>query len=204
MEKQKIDLNKLLMAESINVTFTMGDGTVINVTPFIPYEEKEDFAMEWAGMAIQTDEDLGVCYEGYSEQAVKAYLFAKYYTDINAEEYPPAMVFDYLTKEGKLDIIMDAARGDMEIVKQMKDAMVKAVKIRFEKEHSLGQMVKKLLDTDPDTNNAETRELIEKLIDMRGALMEKQESEKILEFGKKKAAKPVKTGGAVINISKKN
>ena len=49
----------------------------------------------------------------------------------------------------------------------------------------------------------ETRELIERLIDMKGALLEKQNDEKILQFGAKKTAKSVKTGGVKINISKK-
>ena len=59
------------------------------------------------------------------------------------------------------------------------------------------------LNTDVNTENAETRELIERLIDMKGALLEKQNNEKILQFGAKKTAKSVKTGGVKINISKK-
>ena len=43
-----------------------------------------------------------------------------------------------------------------------------------------------------------------KMIDMRGVLIEKQENKMILDFGRKKAAKPVKTGGARINLAKKS
>ena len=66
----------------------------------------------------------------------------------------------------------------------------------FEAAHSLGNMVKPLLNADMDTNNSETKELIEKLIDMKGALLEKEENEK-------KTAKPVTVGGAVINFAKR-
>ena len=96
----------------------------------------------------------------------------------------------------------DYAAIDLWYVDMMKDRMIKAVQMRFEKEKSLEQLVKGLLNTNPDTNNAETRELIEKLIDMKGALLEKEENEKVLAFGKKKPA--VKTGGVKMNLGKKN
>ena len=112
--------------------------------------------------------------------------------------------FDWLNSMMDINDLYNFARDDIGIVRQMADDFYAACEKRFEKEHCLEQMAKGLLNTDVDTNNAETRELIEKLIDMKGALLEKQEENKILQFGQKKAAKPMKTGGAKINLAKKN
>ena len=93
--------------------------------------------------------------------------------------------------------------SDIAIVKKMEAKYAGAIKELYEREHSLGQLVKEMLNTKPDTANDETRELIEKLTDMKGALLEKEEKEKLLQFGKKKPAS-IGASGNVINFAKKN
>lgn len=204
MEKQKINMAEKLEKQREIKAFDMGDGVKIHAVSFIPFHEKESFALEWAGMTLQTDDALGICYTGYTDEVVEAYLTAKYYTDIDVEGVEPGIVFDYLTADNAFhEELMEYIMHDLYYVITMKECMADAVKARFEKENSLAHTVKGLLNTDPDVNNAETRELIEKLIDMKGALLEREENRKILDFGKKKAAKPVKTGGANINLAKK-
>lgn len=51
--------------------------------------------------------------------------------------------------------------------------------------------------------NAETRQLIEKMIDMQAAYAKQEDEAKILQFGQKKAAKPLKAGGVNLNLKKK-
>lgn len=199
LEKNKIEM-KAGAAESM--MFELKDGAAAEVVKFIPFEEKEQMALEWAAGVLQTDDELGICYTGYTDDVFETYLFTKYYTSIAVEGEDPVKVFDYMIYTGTYGVMREYAIKDLWLVANMKDSMVEAVKIRFEKEKSLEQLVKGLLNTDPDTNNAETRELIEKLIDMKGALLEKEENEKVLAFGKKKPA--VKTGGVVMNLGKKD
>lgn len=146
---------------------------------------------------------MGICYRGYNQQAVFAYLFLKYYTDVDVEGIEIDQAFDWVTSLMDLNDLYDFAYGDITIVRRMADDFYASCEKRFEQEHCLGQLAKQYLNTDVNTENAETWELIERLIDMKGALLEKQNDEKILQFGAKKTAKSVKTGGVKINISKK-
>ena len=154
-----------------------------------------------------TNEELGLCYRMMTEDEIYAYLFVKYYTDIDVSEITEMddfrRLYDYCQQSGLLSNMDDfipweekAATDHMETL--YRDAIQKL----YEAEHSLGYAVKQLLNTNPDINNAETRELIEKLTDMKGALMEKEEHSNVLQFGKKKSAN-VKTGGTVINLAKR-
>jgi len=192
LEKRKVDMKP---AEAEIKSFEMRNGVIVDVTDFIPYEEKEEMAMAMANAMIQTDEDLGVCYKSYIEKIIEAYLFAKYYTNIDVEDAEVTDVCDFLMAGGKYEGMKYHAGFDLAVVMDMADRMFYAVKARMEKQASLGYMVKGMLNTNPDTDNAETRELIEKLIDMKGALLDREKNEK------KNAA--VKTGGAVINLAKR-
>ena len=98
--------------------------------------------------------------------------------------------------------VREHVREDIDYVYEIADAYKESVVTLFEKEHSLGYQVQAFLSEDVDTNIAETRELIEKLTDMKGALIEKEERDKIISFGKKKSAN-VKVGGMKLNLSKK-
>lgn len=174
------------------------------MTSFIPYTEKEAFVIDLLTATLQTDDALGICYRGYNYQAVFAYLFLKYYTGVDVENVGIERAFDWLISNCDIRDLYNIAEADLKIIKTMEGDFYSACEKRYEQENSLGQMVKEYVRTDVDTNNAETRELIEKLIDMKGALLEKEQDEKILQFGHKKAAKPVKTGGVKINLSKKS
>ena len=202
MDKKKYDMSHA--ADNARTTkVDLGNGNEITVLHFIPYSQKESFAMEFAEYVMQADEELGVCYDGYNAQMIEYYLVAKYYTDIDTEGIEPSAVCDFLCNSSSIDNIMGVVSDDFYFCRNMGYRIIEACKIRFETENGLARVVKNLLNTDVDTNNEETRELIEKLIDMRGALMEKQEDEKVLQFGTKKTANHMKTGGAKINLAKK-
>ncbi len=211
MEKKKFDFNTF---EYFNETVTIQDktGNDVVILKRIPYEQKEAFVQELAGMAQTPDEETGTCFVSSLYELIYNYLFVKYYTNIDVEEQKDVesfrALYDYCQSIGINDRYDRASDQDEEIIQDMWYQYKGSVVGLYEKQHSLGQKVKELLNTDVDTNNAETRELIEKLTDMKGALLEKEEQGKVLDFvstksGKKKPAS-VKTGGVSMSLAKRN
>lgn len=66
MEKKKFDL-----AGAKNICeeerFSLKDGAEIVVRTHIPYEEKMNFASEYAAMTIATNDKVGVCFVAANE-----------------------------------------------------------------------------------------------------------------------------------------
>ena len=180
----------------------LDDGIIVKSR--IPYAEKEKMAIEYIEGSLGVDANLGVCYTIYSADLVWNYLFIKYYTNIEVDDVEDlTALYDYAEEKGLMNPNVEYhVCLDVDIVIKIAEKYKESVIRLYEKEHSLEQQAKKLLNTDVDTNIAETRELIEKLTDMRGALMEKEERNNVLQFGKKKAAN-VASGGVKLNLSKK-
>lgn len=202
-EKKKIDID---VTEQMNETIVRQDknGNDVDILLRIPYEQKEGMVTELTSMCLLADDKLGVCYIGSLFDVILNYLFVKYYTDIDVEWVSNVVdyykLYDYCQVNG-LNYI-DLCADDYKVVYDYWVRYADSIIQLYEAEHSLGYTVKQLLNTDVDTNNKETRELIEKLIDMKGALIEKEEEGKVLQFGKKKPAS-IKTGGAKMNLAKK-
>ena len=155
-----------------------------------------------------TDDELGVCFRIMNETEVKTYLLVKYYTDIDVSDIQDMDGFrklhDYCRVSGLLETIhVFISIEEQWDIDNMEKIYWEAIRKLYETEHSLGNTVKRLLKTDPNVNNEETRELIEKLIDMKGALKEKEAQSNVLQFGKKKPA-DVNTGGVKMNLAKRN
>ena len=155
-----------------------------------------------------TDDELGVCFRMMNETEVKTYLLVKYYTDIDVSDIQDMDGFrklhDYCRVSGLLETIhVFISIEEQWDIDNMEKIYWEAIRKLYETEHSLGNTVKRLLKTDPNVNNEETRELIEKLIDMKGALKEKEAQSNVLQFGKKKPA-DVNTGGVKMNLAKRN
>ena len=203
MDKVKVSL------DNTSFTFDTSEVNGIVVKNRIPYEMKEQFAYELVDRTLGTDDSLGVSYVLATYDLVLNYQFAKYYTNIDTEQIDSIesfrVLFDYMQINGLCvdnTWVREFAGADLAIVRGIEEKYRNAITTLYEAEHSLQYEIKKLLDTDPDTNNAETRELIEKLIDMKGALLEKEEQGKVIQFGKQKSAN-VKTGGAKQNQAKR-
>ena len=181
MEKIKVDLKDYkLETEELDLK----NGIIVKNR--IPYSEKEKMAVEYINSTTSVDENLGICYTIYSSILVWNYLFLKYYTNIDVDNVEDLTVlFDYAQSH---DLMSSTVRGhvceDIGYVYDIADVYKESIVALYEKEHSLGQQVKTILSTDVDTNIAETRELIEKLTDMKGALIEKEEREKVVPFSK--------------------
>lgn len=205
-EKKKIDID---VTKQMNETIVCQDknGNDVNILKYISAADKEAFAIELVTLTMGTNEALGLTYVIMTEEQVENYLFVKYYTNIDVSEIEDTdgfrKLFDYCQLCG-LKQAMESAicEDERNTIFRMVCLYREAIRKLYEAEHSLGYAVKQLLNTDVDTNNKETRELIEKLIDMKGALIEKEEEGKVLQFGKKKPAS-IKTGGAKMNLAKK-
>ena len=203
IEKKKIDID---VTEQMNETIVRQDknGNDVNILLRIPCGQKESMVTELASMCLLADDNLGVCYVSSLFDVILNYLFVKYYTDIDVEwatdikDYYKLYDYCQVNKINYIDLCSDDYNVLYSYWARYSDSIIRL----YEAEHSLGHDVKQMLNTDLDTNNKETRELIEKLIDMKGALIEKEEQGKVLAFGKKKPAN-LKTGGVNIRLAKR-
>lgn len=205
MEKIKVNIDTEYEREEVNIQDKNGNDVVI--LNWIPFSEKEELVQELMGMVIAGDEELGVCYDLMNYDLFHNYEMVKHYTNIDVSGIEDIegfrKLYDYCqrTEITAYWDTNDFLASDLAVINGMIWKYREAIETLYEAEHSLGQIVKRMLNTDPDTNNTETRELIEKLIDMKGALLEKEEENKVLQFGKKSSN--VKTGGATLNLAKR-
>ena len=205
MEKMKVNFD--MEFEKTTKTIQDKNGNDVVIWNWIPYGEKEALVQELTGYILNADDDLGVCYEVLNYDLFYNYVIVKYYTNIDVEDIQDIdgfrKLYDYCDKNGFIGYdIDDFLNDDLCTINRMIVRYKHTIMSLYEEQHSLSNIVKKLLGTDFDANNAETRELIEKLIDMKGALMEKEEENKVLAFGKKKPV-GLKTGGVKMNLAKR-
>lgn len=198
MEKIKVDFNT---REPNHYTIKVGDDGYITVVDFIPYEKKEQMAFDIVTATLQTDDDLGMCYSVYTEEIIEMYYLIRYYTNIDTGDATPEQVYDWVMSNHIKKELIDNIGADYWEVDNLVCYISDIIISKYKKENSLEHQVKLLLNTDPNVNNEETRELLEKLIDMKGALIEKENN--VIALGTKKATSP-KTGGVKINLSKKD
>lgn len=191
LEKKKINLDVTKqLAETM--TFEDKNGNNVVILCHLPYAEREQLILELAAMVLSADEETGICFENLLFDVVLNYLFVKYYTNIDVsdvnevEDYQRLYDYCIVNEFDFFDICKDEYMKLMDQWNTYKDCVIRM----YEATHSLAHVVKQMLNTDIDTNNKETRELIEKLIDMKAAYDEKQ-------------TKPVQVGGTVLNFAKK-
>lgn len=204
---EKIKVNYDIEHEHMMKYFEDEWGNNVAIRDWIPYEQKEMFVQELIGATLGTNDELGICYELMNRNLYYNYMLVKYYTNLDVEEIKDLdglrKLYDYCQRSKLIDCFEDEfLKDDLAVIDDMIWRYRGAIAHLYEAEHSLGYMVKGLLNTDVNANNEETREQIEKLIDMKGALMEKNEQAKVLNFDRKNPAS-VKTGGAVVNLAKR-
>ena len=203
LEKKNFNFD---VEEEMGKTTTMTDnkGNEIVLLERIPYEEKFEFVRELAERVLVGNEEVGLCYKSSMYDLMFNYLYVKHYTNIDvawvetAEDF--RKLYDYCDVSG----LTHVCPKDFEALISLWENYSNSVIELYERKNSLGALVKSWLGTDIDTNKEETRELIEKLIDMKGALLEKEENEKVIQFAKaNKKVAPLKTGGAKLSFAKK-
>lgn len=169
----------------------------------ISYTDKEQYAKELVERTQVTDEDTGKCFSSSLYQLVDTLLFVKYYTNIDTSDSEEDLnnmqrLYDFVLSIGlRNKNVEEFVENDIREVRMMEWKYEQSIRVLFEGGHSLEQTIKRYLTFDVD--NKETRELIEKLIDAKGALMEKESREQHLT--NKQRVKDA--GGAVINFAKR-
>lgn len=145
------------------------------------------------------DEKLGLAFEGYNAELLRAFLILVHYTDLDISQYDNPQgrydVYDAIASYGLWAQIMEIVDEDMADVDSIIHRLQRSAKANFERQHALshkvGQVFESLLGTENLTETVEKAEgLNSALIDMLGALQ------------KEKAAKP-NIGGTIIQFSKK-
>lgn len=145
------------------------------------------------------DEKLGLAFEGYNAELLRAFLILVHYTDLDISQYDNPQgrydVYDAIASYGLWEQIMEIVDEDMADVDSIIHRLQRSAKANFERQHALpykvGQVFESLLGTENLTETvAKAEGLNSALIDMLGALQ------------KEKAAKP-NIGGTMIQFSKK-
>ena len=194
LEKKTFDIST---EKQMRETITVQDinGNTVTILKRIPFAEKEKFVYELGEMTLTVHEDAGICYINAMYDVVYMYLFVKYYTDIDvdglngADDY--ARLYDYCLLSGIGWDCSLANEQDNEVLQDFWRAYSQAVIRLYEKDNSLEQMAKEWLGGDPAADNAETRELVEKLIDMKQSYLDQGE-------------KPTQNvGGGILNFAKR-
>ena len=145
------------------------------------------------------DEKLGLAFEGYNAELLRAFLILVHYTDLDIAQYDNPQgrydVYDAIASHRLWEEIMDIVDSDMADVDDSAYKLERSAKENFERQHALsyklGQVFESLLGTENLTETvAKAEGLNSALIDMLGALQ------------KEKAAKPT-VGGSVMQFAKK-
>ena len=119
-------------------------------------------------------------------------LLRSFRDKVLSEEF--STVRDAALSAGNPDIVKNYLESQPSYYyEELRSAVIKS----YEAEHSLSQLAKNILGGKLDLQNEETRELIEKLIDMQAAYDKEQDKNNVLQFAKKKPA----VGG--LNFKKK-
>ena len=143
------------------------------------------------------DEKIGIAFEGYNADLIRAFLVLVHYTDLDTSVFDTAQgrqeLFDIIATHGLWESIMEIVEDDLEDVDCISARLETSARRSFEHEHSLHFQALKtfqsLLGTEDVTETiAKAEGLNSKLIDMLGALQREQ-------------ANPVKAGG--LQLAKK-
>lgn len=140
------------------------------------------------------DEKVGIAFEGYNAELIRAFLILVHYTDLDTTPYDTGegrqALYDILATHDMWPDIMGIVDEDIAEVDNICMRLESSARRNFEHTHSLQYQVLKtiqsILGTEDVTGTiAKAESLNSKLIDMLGALQREQIS-------------PVKTGGLQI------
>ena len=198
---------KGFVTHEINTVKVEANGIFVEVKPWIPYSEMEAMAVEMAERTLLFDEENGFACIGHSENMVKIYLTAKYFTDLDVEGCTPEDVYDVLTRTGLFRKIEETVMENLWRVEDIYRALCNNMIDTYKKENSLARKLEKtfgFLFTGEDmTESFAKSELInEQMIDMLGVFLANKKEQELLHSGKKDNSK-VKVGGALLNLAKK-
>lgn len=146
-----------------------------HVMNHIPYREMEDAALEYSMLMTVTDDEREFSYPMYCREIFDAYIFAKYFTDLDIEDvgsrYNAEAVYDYLNAS-------DIFRGyempyDMETIREMADRMMENYMEMYKHDHSLTTKLGKLADMDWTKEMAQANDVNQNMIELLSAVTKK-------------------------------
>lgn len=183
------------------------DGIFVEVKTWIPYSEMEAMAIEMAERILLFDEETGFACIGHSENMVKIYLTAKYFTDLDVEDCSLEEVYDVMTRTGLFNKIEEKVMGNLWRVEDICRAMCKNMIDKYEKENSIGVKLQKTFGflfsgEDVAESLAKSEVINEQMIDMLGVFLANKKEQEILNSGKQDKSK-MRVGGALVSLAKK-
>ena len=131
------------------------------------------------------DEKIGIAFEGYNADLIRAFLVLVHYTDLDTTQYDTGegrqTLYDILATHDMWDDILGIVEEDMADVDRICIRLESSARRNFEHTHSLQYQVLKtiqsILGTEDVTETiAKAEGLNAKLIDMLGALQREQAS----------------------------
>ncbi len=196
--------------ENIKQTeITTTEGDIIHVKEELPYEQMEQMMWELAGNMVFIDEENGAVGMNFRQELLFPYLIVKYYTDIDLSEVQTEediqALYDWLKINPYYDLIRNIISCSFNRVMLMADAAVEATKSIYAANTSLPYLLRKSFGSALGSEElseaiSKSDELNRTLVDMMGAVKEKEEREKAdSASGKKLKAK----NGLMLNLAKK-
>ena len=128
-------------------------------------------------------DDIGIAYEGYNAELIRAFLILTHYTDLDLAKYDTSQgrydVYDVIASHGLWKAIMDIVDEDIADIDAISFHLQSAARRCFERKHSLeyraGKVFESLLGTEDLTDTvAKAEGLNSKLIDLLGLLQQHQ------------------------------
>ena len=146
-------------------------GQEVQVKKQITYEEKLDYAHEYAAAVCVIDEKQELAYRAYDNGPLEIYLFCKYYTNIDVEEFEFDMESLYDAIKPYWHEMKHVCLGDYYDCDGIAETYVFRTIEIYEKQHSLSQKVKMSLSgvlngEDLIESIAESRLVNEEMIDL--------------------------------------
>lgn len=193
---------KEYLATEIPTTDVEVEDIVVHVKSYIPFDQAEAMAIEWAERSMVFDEENGFAAVGHMATIVEEYLILKYFTDFPLDDLSPEEVHDYLHRSGTYDkLVRPIITGNMSPVWTMYCSLSENMKGQFEKSHSIGTLLKKtfgFLFTGEDIS-----ETLAKSADITNRMVEVMEVFKEHSKDTKKNSPKMKVGGVTLNFAKK-
>lgn len=114
----------------------------VKVKKQITYKEKQELAQEYASAVCVIDEKQELAYEMYDVKAVWVYLFCKYYTNIDVEEFELDMDVLYDSLLPYMSDLTGVCVDDYCDAKEIADEYIYRTFEFYDKQHCLGQKIK--------------------------------------------------------------
>lgn len=145
----------------------------------IPYKDKLEAANKLASMMGVFDEEHGIAYVGYMEDAAKWYVRLAYYTEIDVteyEDYDKLIELMDMIEEADMSEFEEFIKSDFDVVEDLAYTLFSNAERIFKREHSIEYNIMKsfgfLFDGQDITQTiAQARDVNAQMIDHLGAIM---------------------------------